>query len=294
MTPDAATRPPVAHQPPGDVADSLRLASEQLRTFVSHLAWHATVPSTMELAKDAAEAGAPEGWTAVAEEQTAGRGRFGHSWESPLQAGLYLSIVLRPPVDSDLPQGEPSALRLLTLAAGVAVAESVRRAAGLSVDLKWPNDVLCRGRKLAGLLAEGLALSTPGQAVVLGIGVNLRSHSGYSGEVSARATSIEQEGGCADRGALLVETLASLARMYRGLLNGEFETVIARWRELATASLGSRVEWAGPNGATLTGVALDIARDGALLVETPHGIERFTSASLHWHLPGPQNRSEPV
>jgi BirA family transcriptional regulator, biotin operon repressor / biotin---[acetyl-CoA-carboxylase] ligase len=126
--------------------------------------WHSVVSSTMDVALAEVSNGAAEGRTIVAGEQTDGRGRRGRTWASPAGAGLYCSIILRPPADT-LNGG---LLPLLTLAIGVGVREGLRTATGLSAELKWPNDLLVGRRKLAGILAEGVALGSGGGAVVVG------------------------------------------------------------------------------------------------------------------------------
>ncbi len=126
-------------------------------TFTLDIRRYASVGSTMDLAAEAVQAGAAEGLVIVADEQTAGRGRRGRSWSSPAGAGLYLSFVLRPTLDAD---AGVRLLALVTLAAGVAVRESIINASGLVPELKWPNDLVVDRRKLAGILAEGFAIGT--------------------------------------------------------------------------------------------------------------------------------------
>ncbi|MGE0864281.1 MAG: biotin--[acetyl-CoA-carboxylase] ligase, partial [Vicinamibacterales bacterium] len=122
--------------------------------------WHAAVASTMDLASALAAAGAGAGVVVGADQQTAGRGRRGRVWESPPGAGLYFSFIARPPVRAN------ATLPLLTLAAGLGGRQGLHAALGFAPDLKWPNDVMVGGRKLAGILAEGLAVGTPAQAVI--------------------------------------------------------------------------------------------------------------------------------
>ena len=119
-----------------------------------------SLPSTMDAASALAHDGAPHGVVVVADEQTSGRGRRGTTWASPPGAGLYFSFVARPD------QASMQSLPLLTLAAGVAVREGIAVATGLAADLKWPNDLIVGRRKLAGILAEGVAIGTPDQAVI--------------------------------------------------------------------------------------------------------------------------------
>src|SRR5688572_17482896 len=132
----------------------------------------------MDVAASMAAEGAAHGVVIAAREQTAGRGRRGATWVSPPGAGLYFSFIARP--------GEQRTLPLITLAAGVGVRDGIVRSTGLEPVLKWPNDVLIGRRKLAGILAEGHALGSPAQAVVIGVGVNVRPAS-YPPDVAARA-----------------------------------------------------------------------------------------------------------
>jgi BirA family transcriptional regulator, biotin operon repressor / biotin---[acetyl-CoA-carboxylase] ligase len=241
---------------------------------------HASVPSTMDLAMEAVLSGAPEGVVILADEQTAGRGRRGRVWSSPPRAGLYFSLVLRPPHRV----GEASALSLITLCAGVGVREGVMRTSGLATVLKWPNDVMCGPRKLAGILAEGHAIGTADQAIVLGIGVNLR-RTAYPPEISARVTSVENELGRAiDRAALLNGILASVSTWYARLRNGDADGILRAWREAAPSALGSRVSWAD---GERQGVTAGVDESGALLVTTAAGVERIVAGELSWLEPEP-------
>ena len=164
--------------------------------------WHASVPSTMDVAAALASEGAAHGVVVVAEEQTAGRGRRGSTWSSPPGAGLYFSFIARP--------ADAATLSLLTLAAGVGVREGIAAASGLAAGLKWPNDLTVGRRKLAGILAEGLAIGTGNQAIVIGVGVNVQP-AAYPPDVAARATSIEGElGRAVDRDALFAAILDAL------------------------------------------------------------------------------------
>jgi BirA family biotin operon repressor/biotin-[acetyl-CoA-carboxylase] ligase len=229
----------------------------------------------MDLATEAVLGGAAEGVVIVADEQTAGRGRRGRVWSSPSGAGLYFSLVLRPPCEVDA-QG---ALSLITLCAGVAVREGIMRTSGLETVLKWPNDVICRARKLAGILAEGHAIGTSEQAIVLGVGLNLQ-RSAYPPDVSARATSIENELGHAiDRASLLSGILASLSAWYQRLQNGDGDGILRAWREAAPSSIGSRVAW---GDGERQGVTAGVDDSGALLVTTGSGVERIVAGEVRW------------
>ena len=151
-----------------------------------------------------AATGDNEGAVVVADEQTAGRGRRGHAWFSPAGSGLYVSVVLMPARARVEPM---RATLLLTLAAGVALAEAIETETGLNVDLKWPNDIYVGRRKLAGVLAEGTGRGSAVDVVVLGYGINLRT-AAYPPELADRATSLESEiGRVVDRQSVLVATL---------------------------------------------------------------------------------------
>ena len=239
--------------------------------------WHAELPSTNDRAAAAAEAGAAEGCLIIADMQTAGRGRHGRSWCSPPGAGLYVSVVLRP---------EPRVVPLVTIAAGVAIADGVRAATGLQTMLKWPNDVQAAGgggagRKLAGILAESGAASGGAAHVVLGFGINI-SPAAYPPDVAARATSLEAElGRPVDRGAVLVECLAALAARYDDLRRERSADVLAAWRGYARPLLGRAVEW-DDRGHVRRGSADDVDASGALIVRTGEGIARVISGEVRW------------
>lgn len=230
--------------------------------------WHASLPSTMDAAAALAQAGAAHGVVVAAEQQTAGRGRRGTTWESPPGAGLYFSFIVR----------APQVLSLLTLAVGVGVRDGVAAATGLAPDLKWPNDLFVGGRKLAGILAEGHAIGAPDQAVIIGVGLNMRP-AAYPPEVSQRATSLEGElGRPADRGRLLAELLLGLwdRLVELGRSPGD---ILQSWRAASPSAIGTHVEWDGHRGVT---AGVDDA--GALLVKTAAGTERIIAGELHWHL----------
>jgi BirA family biotin operon repressor/biotin-[acetyl-CoA-carboxylase] ligase len=252
---------------PEDFAGALTQAHERLGIFARRILWYQEVGSTNDVADALAERGGDEGLVVIADRQVAGRGRLGRSWASPPGAGIYVSAVLRPPSAS---------VPLLTIAAGVAVADGIASATGLSTHLKWPNDVQVAGRKLAGILAEGAV-----GHVVLGIGINVQP-AAYPADVSARATSIESElGRPVDRGLVLAECLAALASRYRELLTGNGRVVVEAWRGRAGALLGRRVEWESPGGRH-TGLAENIDDDGALIVTGARGTLTIRSGEVRW------------
>jgi BirA family biotin operon repressor/biotin-[acetyl-CoA-carboxylase] ligase len=169
----------------------------------------------------------------------------------------------------------------------VAVADGIRSATGLPVQIKWPNDVVVAGvlgqrrRKLAGVLAEASTGVQGLQYVILGFGINLHRTS-FPPELADRATSIETELGRApDAGAVLAETLAAIAALAGPLSQGITAPLLDRWRALAPSSRGTLVEWDTPSGP-MAGTAAGIAADGALLVRVGDRIERVISGELRW------------
>ena len=257
-------------------------AISRLGPFAHGLRCVSSVTSTNDLAIRLADAGAREGTTLLAEVQTAGRGRRGREWFSPPGAGIYVSVILRPLLD-DAQRSSMWLTSGLTLVCGVALAEGVRASTGLQVELKWPNDLVFERRKLAGILAEMATLgperSRP--AVVLGIGINVRA-TAYPQKLAATATSLEAElGRPIDRALVLVETLAALASRYEDLRAGRFDAILTAWRGFARSLPGAPIEWDGPAGV-VRGHAIDIDRDGALLVRTEGGPARLVAGEVRW------------
>jgi BirA family transcriptional regulator, biotin operon repressor / biotin---[acetyl-CoA-carboxylase] ligase len=258
--------------PPSDIAEALALAGSRLGTFERRLSWHEEVGSTNDVAIAAAEEGAAEGVVIAANAQLSGRGRVGRSWSSPAGAGLYVSVVLRPARE---------ALPLVTIAAGVAIAEGIHAATGLLASVKWPNDVNLGSRKLAGILAEGGSSNAAVDYVIVGFGVNLRPAT-YSADVAARATCIEIElGRAVDRGLVLAECLSALSTRYHMLQSGAAADVVAAWRARAASNMGRAVEW-DTDGGSRRGIAHDIDATGALLIRADDQIVRVISGEVRW------------
>jgi BirA family biotin operon repressor/biotin-[acetyl-CoA-carboxylase] ligase len=231
-----------------------------------------TTSSTNDVA-----ASLPDGSVVVADQQTAGRGRRGRSWFSPPGSGLYVSVVVAPSRAVD----PVRAMNLLTLAAGVGIAEGIQDGAGLRVDLKWPNDLYVGGRKLGGILAEAATSGGVVERVVVGFGVNLQP-AAYPTELRDRATSIETETDRpVDRERILHAALASLARRYDDLLASKFDDILDAWRARAPNAAGAPITWmsaAGPVDAVTAGVDAD----GALLVRIGGRLERIVAGEIVW------------
>jgi len=259
--------------------DLIENARARLSRLASTFEFFPTVGSTNDVARErCAQAFAArkdaEGLVVVADEQSAGRGRRGHTWFSPPKSGLYVSVVLAPGrarVDS------ARATVLLTLAAGVAIAEGLAASTGLRADLKWPNDLLVSRRKLAGILAEGAS----GNLVVVGYGINIAA-AAFPPELHDRTTSLESElARRIDRSHVLVETLAALSWRYEDLLAGRFDVILDAWRALAPSAAGASVTWR-TNAGVLSGVTAGIDDHGALLVRVDGRIERIVAGEIDW------------
>jgi BirA family transcriptional regulator, biotin operon repressor / biotin---[acetyl-CoA-carboxylase] ligase len=270
LTPHGASGPA---RLPADLTESLADLTKRRPNLALDLRWYASLPSTMDAVSAAAERGAAAGLVVVADEQVAGRGRRGRAWSSPPGAGLYFSYLARP----------ARGFEVLTLAAGVAVRAGILEATGLAADLKWPNDLLVDGRKLAGLLAEAARVGTPEASVAIGVGVNLRP-AAYPADVAMRATSIEAAlGRAVDRGAVLAAVLEHLADTLAALEAGDAGAILHAWRAASPSGVGTPVEWSDPSGPR-RGVTAGIDDRGALLVRTPAGTERIIAGELQWQL----------
>jgi BirA family biotin operon repressor/biotin-[acetyl-CoA-carboxylase] ligase len=174
---------------------------------------------------------------------------------------MYLSIILRPALPpADLPK--------LTLMAAVAVVEAVKAVTGLEVGIKWPNDILLAGRKLGGILTEMETESDRMSHVVLGLGLNVNTPQ-FPDYLQQVATSLRVTGRTYPRLALVRAFLASLADLYDKFLGQQFPAILELWRR-AAVTLGKPVV-VQQGAARIAGLALDVAPDGALLVEQPGG-----------------------
>jgi BirA family biotin operon repressor/biotin-[acetyl-CoA-carboxylase] ligase len=244
--------------------DPAQIAAELARREVAlghPLTFARVTESTNDDAKRAAQAGAPAGAAFVADEQTRGRGRLGRSWHSPPGENLYASFVLRPALD-------PKIVPLVTLAAGLAVADAVAPLVPrVKVALKWPNDVWLDGRKVAGILSEAHLGSRASDWIVVGIGINVRAHS-FPPEIASLATSLALAGaGDVDRSALFIELSSTLSHRLDSLRKGDAPAVIEAF--VARDALAGRAITVDGSPAT----ALGITRDGALRIRRPDGSE---------------------
>jgi BirA family transcriptional regulator, biotin operon repressor / biotin---[acetyl-CoA-carboxylase] ligase len=240
------------------LADALRHES-----FVRRLVVFPTTGSTNDDARRLASEGAPEGTVVLAEHQTEGRGRLGRSWDSADGKGLYLSVLLRP-------TEPPGDIGRYPIAAAVAVGRACRAFAGESVVLKWPNDVLAHGGKLAGVLCE-LRQSAAGAELVLGIGVNVnQSVEDFATSLRGTATSLRmlRKGVGLDREAVATALLQELGATVSRLRAGAWGEVAEQFLRYAPHATGRRVRLAAGGEGSTDG--LDAS--GALRVATANGI----------------------
>lgn len=179
----------------------------------TRIEYFATLPSTQPVAAKLAETRPPAGTAVVAGEQTAGIGRQGHAWHSAPDAGLYVSLILYPPV-------EPATRPILTLALGLAAAEAIARVAGIQCDLRWPNDVMLHDRKVCGILVQ-----LADQAAVCGIGINV-NHESFPEDIAHLATSLRIATGHHYQREDLLIALIESATAYAKMLNEAGKTAI--------------------------------------------------------------------
>jgi len=230
--------------------------------------------STNLQARRLAEKGAAEGTVVIAEEQTGGRGRMGRSWVSPPGVNLYLSVVLRPSIG-------PSRAAQITLLSSLAVAEAIERCCNLAASVKWPNDVLLGGKKVAGLLGEIAATMTGIQFIVLGIGLNVNmGWEHFPERLLYPATSIAiEKGKKTPRLPLAVDLLGRLDFYYGIFLKEGFASIQNRWQERC-AMMGRLIEVDCGSGI-LRGEAIALDEEGALLLRLANGrMERLLSGDV--------------
>ena len=220
--------------------------------------------STNALVIDRARSGAAEGLVVAAEHQTAGRGRLDRTWETPPRSGLTFSVLLRPTAPT-------ASWPWLPLLAGYAVDKALK-AAGFEASVKWPNDVLLDGRKVAGILVERVETDA-GPAAVVGVGLNVGMTADELPVPEATSLAVAGSGEVPDRTSLLVSLLASLWESYTAWQEGELLAGmrLAESYAAACATIGQRVRVDLPSGEVLTGTASGIDPSGRLLVEHTGG-----------------------
>jgi BirA family transcriptional regulator, biotin operon repressor / biotin---[acetyl-CoA-carboxylase] ligase len=259
---------------PFDITELDRALAET--PFAGNLHFLPTIHSTNTLAMREADAGAPHGLVCFADEQTAGRGRGGHSWQSPPGSGLYVSVLLRPKI-------APADVLWLSLAAGLAVREAVQHVTALGADLRWPNDLLLGSRKFSGILTELNAEVIRIRHLVVGIGINVHQKE-FPGELSPYATSLYIETGKHwPRQEILVALLKALHQEIMALedpgqLSSATQSILGRLEQSSTWIRGKRVNVDEAGG--YSGVTAGLDARGFLLVESDYGLRTVLSGGV--------------
>ena len=230
----------------------------ETRFIGQRVIYYPSLASTMEAAKQAAQKGAAEGTVIIADEQTAGKGRKKRIWLSP-RGSIALSIVLYPSI-VHLPS--------LIMLASLAVVYSIESVTGLKPQLKWPNDVLIRGRKVCGILIENGVRGRKVDYAIVGIGINVNLRTANFPEISPIATSLSAElGKEIPRIDLIRRLLVEVEKLYLDLPSGE--AIFQQWRN-RLVTLGKRVQ-VSYGETKQEGIAESVARDGSLLLRSPDG-----------------------
>lgn len=230
--------------------------------------------STNDVIEKLARDGVREGAVVFAESQTKGRGRLGRAWVSPPRKGLWFSILLRP----DL---RPQETTQLTVASATALRRAIQAETGLAAEIKWPNDIMIRGRKVAGILTEMSAELDRVRHVILGIGVDVNLGANeFPAELRRTATSLRMEAGKAiPRPELATAILRELDHDYLRVGTGRFAEVADEWEaHCTTMGLAVTIQI---GGRRVSGRAESLDDDGALRLRTEHGhLERITGGDV--------------
>ncbi|MBC8001818.1 MAG: biotin--[acetyl-CoA-carboxylase] ligase [Opitutaceae bacterium] len=230
--------------------------------------------STNDVMEKLARDGVREGVVVFAESQTKGRGRLGRQWMSPPGRGLWFSVLLRP-------EFRPQQATQLTVVAATALWRAIKTQTGIAAEIKWPNDILIQGRKVAGILTELSAELDHVKYVILGIGVNVNlSAAEFPPELRKIATSLRIEGGQAlDRAAMAASILSELDADYGRICRGQFEHVADEWEDHCTTIGGNVAIRIGDR--VIRGRAESLDSEGALLLRTQHGhLERIIGGDV--------------
>jgi len=246
-----------------------RISSLLKTQFVGRrLVYYSSLPSTMDTVRELARQGATEGTTVIAGTQTSGRGRLGRLWLSP-GGSLAMSVIFRPEV-SQLPQ--------LIMVASLAVVRTIKESTTLNADIKWPNDVLIRGKKVCGILVESELKANQASFAAVGIGLNINMEPAAHPELAAIATSLSGElGRPASYEDVTACLLNNMEDYYLRVRSGQ--SVALEWRRnIETIGKAVRIQ----NGRdTVEGIAEDVAADGALLLRrNDGGLEKIVAGDI--------------
>lgn len=255
-------------------ADDLRSRLGETQVVGRDIRVFQETTSTNDVVEKLARDGVKEGVVVFAESQTKGRGRLGRQWMSPPGRGLWFSVLLRPGF-------RPQQATQLTVVAATALWRAIKAQSGIAAEIKWPNDILIQGRKVAGILTELSAEVDHVNYVILGIGVDVNlSATEFPQELRKIATSLRIEAGqMLDRAAVAASILRELDADYGRICRGQFEPVANEWEEHCTTigrnvaiRIGDRV---------IRGRAESLDSEGSLLLRTQHGhLERIIGGDV--------------
>ena len=248
---------------PDTIAEEEVASRLQTERMGRQIRYFSRIDSTNQYAKRIAEEGAPDGTLIIADEQTAGKGRSGRTWVTPPAEAIAFTLLLRPKLS-------PDRISMVTLVMGLAVTNAVNSLYGVSAGIKWPNDVVIKGRKLCGILTEMSAEVRQVNYIVIGVGINANLTS-FPEEIREIATSLRLELGYdINRAELIARVMAEFERLYAEFeAQGDLGAVMQEYNELCL-NAGSKVRVLDPNGE-YTGTSCGINSMGELLVETEDG-----------------------
>ena len=255
---------------PGEVKEGLGT----LRLGQKEIVYLHQADSTNTRAKELAMKGAPEGTLVLAETQTMGRGRKGRAWHSPQGSGIYASLILRPA----LPPGEAP---MITLVTAVAVCEAILKTTELTPTIKWPNDILINGKKIAGILTELTMEMDAVDFIIVGVGLNVNAgKDAFSEGLAHIATSMVIETGAQfNRASLLREYLRQMECHYDEFMSTGFAPIVRRWKELSDI-IGRQVA-VNMIRKSHMGVVVDVDNQGMLILEDKDGrLHRIISGDI--------------
>lgn len=245
------------------------LSKEELESTIhtewagTHVAFFEQTDSTNTQIKRLAEAGAPHGTLAVAEIQEGGKGRRGRSWVSPPGVGIWMSLLLRPQIDS-------VSASMLTLVMALSVSRGIREATGIDAQIKWPNDLVLNRKKICGILTEMSTELMEIQYVVIGSGINV-SQEDFPEEIKATATSLFMETGERyQRSSIIAQAMKAFEEYYRSFCATEDMSGLKEEYNKRLVNLGREVLVLAPAGE-YSGISEGINEKGALIVRLADG-----------------------
>lgn len=230
--------------------------------------------STNDVVEKLSRDSVKEGVVVFAESQTKGRGRLGRRWMSSSRKGLWFSILLRPSM-------RPAEATQITIAAATALFRAIRAQTGIKPEIKWPNDILIKGRKVVGILTELTAEVDRVKHLILGVGINVNHiASDFSEDLRSTASSLRMETGQKqNRAEVAIRILREFDRDYALICDGEFEAVAAEWEENCT-TIGRQIS-VQTGGRVIEGTAESLDREGALILRTQYGqVERIVGGDV--------------